>query len=232
MINFGTESRTEETFQKFLNDANWIYREKLWRKYTNLLPGESRENQVFLSGQQKLRAEVYYAVLHILKIELERCSKYEPICERFNFLINICHESVSVEDVKVRPHYAARHTAAKCSKAAWQKLRHATSIYGLCVGLAAACRSMLRGLKIRSANCRFHQKKPRSIWWVKGFQNGISQLGKKSDQVRRSRSTVLVTWRRSARNFFFMWTRSHWRHMPSNFCRAAKLQCVAFCRAA
>ncbi len=29
-----------------------------------------------------------------------------------------------------------------------------------------------------------------------------------------------------------MWTRSHWRHMPSNICRTAKLQCVAFCRAA
>ncbi len=40
------------------------------------------------------------AVLDILKIELERrCSKYEPIHERFNFLINICNESVSAEDV-------------------------------------------------------------------------------------------------------------------------------------
>ncbi len=29
-----------------------------------------------------------------------------------------------------------------------------------------------------------------------------------------------------------MWTRLRWRHMPNNFCRAAKLQCVAFCRTA
>ncbi len=65
--------------------------------------------------------------------------------------------------LKVRPHYAARHTAAKCGKATWQKLRHAASICGRCIGLAAACRSMLRGLKIRSANCRSHQKKPRGI---------------------------------------------------------------------
>ncbi len=50
--------------------------------------------------------------------------------------------------LKVRPHYAARHTVAKCGKAARQKLRHATSICGRCVGLAVACRSMLRGLKI------------------------------------------------------------------------------------
>ncbi len=27
-----------------------------------------------------------------------------------------------------------------------------------------------------------------------------------------------------------MWTRSNWRHMPSNFCHVTKLQCVAFCR--
>ncbi len=50
--------------------------------------------------------------------------------------------------IKIRPRYVARHTAAKCGKAARQKLRHATSICGRCVGLAAACRSMLRGLKI------------------------------------------------------------------------------------
>ncbi len=49
--------------------------------------------------------------------------------------------------VKVRPHYAAWHTAVKCGKAAGQKLHHATSICGRCVGLAAACHSMLRGLK-------------------------------------------------------------------------------------
>ncbi len=50
--------------------------------------------------------------------------------------------------VKVRPHYAVRHTAAKCCKAAWQKLRHARSICGRCLGLAVACCSMLCGLKI------------------------------------------------------------------------------------
>ncbi len=65
--------------------------------------------------------------------------------------------------IKVRPHYAARHTAAKCGKAAWQKLRHTTSICGRCIGLAAACHSMLRGLKIQSANCRSPQKKLRGI---------------------------------------------------------------------
>ncbi len=65
--------------------------------------------------------------------------------------------------LKVCPHYAARHTAAKCGKDARQKLCHATSICGRCVDLAAVCRLMLRGLRIRSANCRSHQKKPRGI---------------------------------------------------------------------
>ncbi len=39
-----------------------------------------------------------------------------------------------------------------------------TSICGRCVGLSAECRSMLRGLKIRSANCRSHQSKPRGTF--------------------------------------------------------------------
>ncbi len=70
----------------------------------------------------------------------------------------------------------AWHTAAKCGKAARQKLRHATSICGCCVGLAAACRLMLRRLKIRSANCWSHQKKQCGIWWVRGFKM-VSEFG-------------------------------------------------------
>ncbi len=126
---------------------------------------------------------------------------------------------------KVCPHYAM-----------WQgcsaKERHATSIYGCCVSLAAACRSMLCSLNIRSANCRSHQRKPHGTWWVRGFKMVSASLRTKSDRVHRSCSTIFVTWRRSAKNSFFMWTRSHWRHIPSNFCRVAKLQCVTFCRAA
>ncbi len=68
------------------------------------------------------------------------------------------------------------------------------------VGVASACRSMLRGLKIQSVNCRSYQKKPRGIWWIRGFKMVSASLKKKSHQVRRSRSTVLVTWKRSAKN--------------------------------
>ncbi len=59
------------------------------------------------------------------------------------------------QNVKVRPHYAARHTAAKCGKSCAMP-----QVY---VDVASACRSMLHDLKIRSANCRSHQKKPRGI---------------------------------------------------------------------
>ncbi len=73
---------------------------------------------------------------------------------------------------------ASMETVAKCFKAARQKLRHATSICGRCVGLAVACRLMLCRLKIRSANCRSHQKKPRGIWWVRGFKMVSASLRK------------------------------------------------------
>ncbi len=130
--------------------------------------------------------------------------------------------------LKVCPHYAVRHTVTQRGKAVQQKFHHAASIYGHCVGSAAACCLMLCDLKIWSANCRFHQTKLRSIWWVRGFKMVSASLRKKSDKVQQSCSTVFVAWRRSSKNSFFMWTQSHWRHMPSNFCRAANLQCVVF----
>ncbi len=91
--------------------------------------------------------------------------------------------------IKVRPHYAARHTAAKCGKAARQKLRHATSICGRCVGMpfdAAQPENSIGKLSGPS-------KEAARQLMNKGFQNGISQFEKKSHQVRRSRFTVLVT---------------------------------------
>ncbi len=67
------------------------------------------------------------------------------------------------------------------------------------------------------------------IWWVRCFKITSASCRKKSDGGHWSRSTVFVTF---AKNSFLMWIRSNWWHMPSNFCRAAKLQCVAFRHAA
>ncbi len=67
------------------------------------------------------------------------------------------------QNLKIHPHYAVWHTATQCSKAAQQKLHHAASICGHCIGSAAACHLMLHGLKILSANRWSHQRKPRDI---------------------------------------------------------------------
>ncbi len=97
---------------------------------------------------------------------------------------------------KVRQGHAAK--VAKCHKYMWtlcrlgcgvpfDAARPKNSIGKLSVPSKEAVRHMMsRGLKMVSASLR-----------------------KKSDKFHRSRSTVFVTWRRSARNSFFMWTWSH-----------------------
>ncbi len=77
--------------------------------------------------------------------------------------------------LRVHIHYAARHTAAQHGKATQQKSCHATSICERRISSAAACHSMLLGLKIWSTNCQSHQRKLRDIdattaclhsfWW-------------------------------------------------------------------
>ncbi len=77
--------------------------------------------------------------------------------------------------LKVRPHYAARHTAAKCGKAAWQKLCYVTSICGRCVGMpfdAAWPKNLIGKLSVPSKEAARHMMS-------KGFQNDISQFEKK-----------------------------------------------------
>lgn len=107
LINFVNELRTDEMFEKFLNDAkklkddNEEYEyEDVRRRRRTLRPDEDRENEVVLIGRQKLKVDIYFAVLDKLNIELKkRCSSYEPIFERFNFLLNIHDESVGTEDL-------------------------------------------------------------------------------------------------------------------------------------
>ncbi len=41
---------------------------------------------------------------------------------------------------------------------------------------------------------------------------------KKSDKVYWSRFTVFVSWYKSTKNYFLMWTWLNWRHTLSNFC--------------
>ncbi len=77
--------------------------------------------------------------------------------------------------LKVRPHYAAQHTAAKCGKAARQKLCRATSICGRCVGMpfdAVWSKNSIGKLLVPSKEVARHLMN-------KGFQNSISQFEKK-----------------------------------------------------
>ncbi len=76
--------------------------------------------------------------------------------------------------LRVLPHYAMRHTAAKCGKAARQKLRHVTSICGRCVGMpfdAAQPKNLIDKLSVPSKEAAWHLMN-------KGFQTGISQFEK------------------------------------------------------
>ncbi len=153
------------------------------------------------------------------------------------FFFNLVSFSCKLHDIFLKIEWNCfKGTSTLCRTAhsgtAWQKSRHAASICGHCLSSAAACCSMLHSLKIWSANCRSHQRKPRGIWWVRGFKMVSASLRKKIRQHSLVSFHSFVTWRRCTKDYFFMWTRSHWRHMPSNFSRATKLRYVAFCRAA
>lgn len=52
---------------------------------------ENRNNEVtFNNGKEKLKVDVYFAALDKLNCELRtRCSTYESLVEKFNFLLNI-----------------------------------------------------------------------------------------------------------------------------------------------
>ncbi len=106
--------------------------------------------------------------------------------------------------LKVHPHYAAWHTAAHRGKVAQPKSLHAASICGRCIDSAATYCSMLRTLKIWSANCRSHQRKPRGIWWVRSFKMVSASLRKKSDKVHRSRSSFCNLKKVCKKLFFYV----------------------------
>lgn len=115
LIDFVTELRTDENemFQKFINDAKEIIdvegdedevfakgQRQRSRRQT-LRSGETRENEIILHGREKLKVNIYFAILDRLITELQsRCSSYKLIFEKFSFLLNICDQSIdtSTED--------------------------------------------------------------------------------------------------------------------------------------
>ena len=65
---FFSELRTEEIFLELLKEARRLkeeeYEDEQWRtRISTLGAGESRNKEVFLGGREKLKIEIYYAVL-------------------------------------------------------------------------------------------------------------------------------------------------------------------------
>ncbi len=125
-------------------------------------------------------------------------------------------------NLKVRPHYAAWQNRTKCDP--FHATNGENNVDVNATHLRQGC--MLCGTKIQLAKSRSHQRFAAWHMMSKGFTNYISYLEK---QIRRSILVSFHSFCNLPKRFFFMWMRSNWRHMPSNFCHAAKLQCAAFC---
>ncbi|XP_077276993.1 uncharacterized protein LOC143905449 [Temnothorax americanus] len=58
--------------------------------------GESKENEVIMTGKNKFRVETSYAILDRIRSELEKWhSAYKNVFKRFNFIRNLVHLSDS-----------------------------------------------------------------------------------------------------------------------------------------
>ncbi len=131
----------------------------------------------------------------------------------------------SESDLKVHPHYAAWHTAAKCGKGRAAKVapchKYMWTLHRLGCGMlfdAAWPKNLIGKLSVPSKEATRHMMS-------KGFQNGISHFEKK---IRPSSPISFHSFgnlKKVCKKFYFHVDAIHWRHMPSNFCRAAKLQC-------
>ena len=108
LIGYVSEIRTDEMFQKFIDEAKKIRKEeyeldKKRRLTRSLLCDEldecsSRANEVVFGGKDKLKT-VYFAVLDQFRKQLDmRHSGYENIYDKFKFLINI-DKSIDTDDI-------------------------------------------------------------------------------------------------------------------------------------
>lgn len=60
-----------------------------------LMPDETREHKVILTGRDKFKIEIYFPILDRISMELEkRYSGYIYLCEKFNCLVNINQELI------------------------------------------------------------------------------------------------------------------------------------------
>jgi hypothetical protein len=108
LIGYVSEIRTNEMFQKFIDEAKKIRKEeyeldKKRRLTRSLLCDEldecsSRANEAVFDGKDKLKT-VYFVVLDQLRKQLDmRHSGYENIYDKFKFFINI-DKSIDIDDI-------------------------------------------------------------------------------------------------------------------------------------
>ncbi len=101
LSDFVSELRSGEIFLEFIEEAEKLreeeYEDEQRRsRVPTLRAGETRNNETFLTGREKLKIEIYYAILDKLKVEFQsRSLHYETTLQRFSFLLNI--QTISAE---------------------------------------------------------------------------------------------------------------------------------------
>jgi len=107
--------RNDEMFEMYVEKAKYIIPEEYEfdskqsckRKFPL---GESKENEVIMTGKNKFRVETFYVILDRIKSELEkRHLAYENVFKRFDFIRNFVHLSNSTtheEATKLYNYYA------------------------------------------------------------------------------------------------------------------------------
>jgi len=95
LINFITSIRNDKFFNEYVILAKKIKSEeyefdKVRTKKRELQADETKENEIHMTGSDKLRIETYFTILDRVKSELEkRCAAYINTFDKYDFLTNL-----------------------------------------------------------------------------------------------------------------------------------------------
>jgi len=115
LIDFVGSLRSDEMFEVYVEKAKCIIPEEYEFNSKRsckrkLQLGESKENEIIMTGKNKFRVETFYVILDRVRSELEkRHSAYENVFKRFDFIRNLVHLSDSTiheEATKLYNYYA------------------------------------------------------------------------------------------------------------------------------
>lgn len=115
LIDFVESLRSDEMFEVYIEKAKCIIPEEYEfdskRSCKRKLQlGELEENEVIMTGKNKIRMETFYAILDRVRSELEkRHSAYENVFKRFDFIRNLIHlldSTIHEEATKLYNYYA------------------------------------------------------------------------------------------------------------------------------